>query len=113
MLGELFRDHVDLVLYGVPSRFGPRQVNVVLMPQQPDGQMTWSGIQFLFIGTQPLPLMEDVRREGRRVVRRGLQDVLEWLGEDWNDEPSGAEIFDALKNGTDPMKVTNKHIRAM
>jgi hypothetical protein len=86
----------------------------MMMPSQPDGQMTWGGVNFLFVGTAALPALEDARRAGRRIVRKGLQDVLEWLGEgDWNDEPSGAEVFQALRAGTDPMKINNKHILAM
>lgn len=114
MIGELFDRAVDLTLQGVPSRFGPRDVRVVIMPSQPDGRMTWSGINFLFVGTQPLPLLEDARRDARRIVRKGLQDVLEWLGEGhWNDEPSGAEVIYALRLGADPMKILNRHICAM
>lgn len=113
MLGELFEGSIDLTLRGIPSRFGSRDVKVVLMPSRPDGLMIWGGLQFLFIGTQPLPLMEDVRREGRRTVRRGLADVLEWLGEYWNDEPTGAEVFHALQSGVDPMKLVNRHVTSM
>jgi hypothetical protein len=102
----------DLTIRGVPSRFGPRDVSVIMMPSLPDGRMVWSGINFLWIGTRPLPLMEEVGRDARRTVRKGLQDVLEWLGEDWNNEPSGAEIYQRLKDGENPMEVTNKHVGA-
>lgn len=113
MIGELFEHVADLTVRDVPSRFGPRDVRVVLMRSEPDGEMVWSGLNFLFVGTGPLPLMEDVRREGRRIVRRGLADVLEWLGESWNDEPTGAEVFQALKHGADPMRLVNRHVRAI
>jgi hypothetical protein len=113
MMGELFEHLADLTIQDVPSRFGPRDVRVVLIQSEPDGQMVWSGLNFLFVGTSPLPLMEDVRREGRRIVRRGLADVLEWLGESWNDEPTGREVLLALKRGANPLQLVNKHVRAI
>jgi hypothetical protein len=112
MFADLFGDAVDLTIHGVPSRFGPRTVSVVLMPLKPDGRMYWSGLNTLFIGTGPLPVLEDAGRAARRIVREGLQDVLEWLGEDWNNEPSGMDIFQQLKDGKNPMEVTNKHVSA-
>lgn len=75
--------------------------------------MTWGGVTYLFIGTRPLPLMEEVGREARRIVRSGLRDVLDWLGESWYDEPTGVEIFEALKHGANPRTIVNRHVSAV
>lgn len=51
----------------------------------------------IIIGTRPLDPIEAAGREGRLIVRRGMADVLAWLGEPVNTEPSGAEILAALR----------------
>jgi len=54
----------------------------------------------LFIGTRPLTDVEYAGEEGRYLVRRGLADVLAWLGEDVGPPPEregrGRRLYDAL-----------------
>lgn len=81
-------------------------IPVHLSPLLPDGQMFLStdyGNPFgseqsiVWIGTAPLSDREQLRREARLTVRRGLADVLGWLGEAVENEPTGVELWDALK----------------
>lgn len=50
----------------------------------------------VLVGTKPPDEMELVRREARLLVRRGLADVLEWLGRPVVNEP----VLAALKAQT-------------
>jgi hypothetical protein len=54
----------------------------------------------LFIGTGPISESTRTRREALRIVRTGLADVLDWLGEKpWRPAMGGHELLDALRNG--------------
>jgi hypothetical protein len=81
-------------------------IPVHLSPLLPDGRMVLASAQHLYgggdhpilwIGTAPLTDREQLRREARLTVRRGLADVLGWLGEAVENEPTGVELWDALK----------------
>jgi hypothetical protein len=70
----------------------------------PDGEMALSvdyGLYgddhaIVWIGCAPLDEHEQAKRDARRTVRRGLADVLAWLGEPVENEPGGVEIWEAL-----------------
>lgn len=76
-------------------------VPVVLEPLLSDGKIwltnDWSrgGQMVLWIGTYA-DEMDRAARDARLMVRRGLADVLGWLGETVENEPTGAEIYAAL-----------------
>lgn len=80
-------------------------VPVHLSPVLPDGQMCLStdyadpfGPEqtVIWIGTAPLTEVEAAKRDARLAVRRGLADVLAWLHEPVENEPSGVEIWRAM-----------------
>lgn len=64
-----------------------------------DGEILWVGGRgvMLLIGTRPLTVLEQAGRDARRLVREGMADVLEWLSEPVNIEPTSAEILTALR----------------
>lgn len=89
--------------------FGAR---IVFNPHLKDGTVLWfneyAGFnrpgssatlhQQMVIGTRPLTDLEKAGQEARLVVRRGLADVLEWLGQRVdNTPPTSAEILDGLR----------------
>lgn len=68
--------------------------------QVPLMEDTWAAISHAsdlgpcaLVGTKPPDEMELVRREARLLVRRGLADVLEWLGRPVVNEP----VLDAIR----------------
>ena len=65
-------------------------IPVHLSPLLPDGETV------VWVGAAPLSEREAAMREARLHVRRGLADVLAWLGEAVENEPTGREIWDAL-----------------
>lgn len=78
-----------------PGRFGtPWHSELHLSQYLPDGRMYWIGTQVLVLGT-----MYDVKDDARRIVRRGMKDVLDWLGEPLDVYPTSKEVLDALKQG--------------
>lgn len=78
----------------------------------PDGNVVFTGMSDMFIGTCPLDEMAEVRREARLLVREGMQDILEWLGpnapggSNWYNEPTGEELLLSLRAGADPLSPT-------
>jgi hypothetical protein len=84
------------IMHGIP---------VHLSPVLPDGQVFMSSDyadpfgneqSILWIGSAPLTELAAARREARLAVRRGLADVLAWLGETVENEPTGVELWNAL-----------------
>ena len=80
-------------------------IPVHLSPALPDGRMVLASPESLYgggdhpilwVGTAPLTPGAALRREARLMVRRGLADVLAWLGETVENEPTGTEIWNAL-----------------
>jgi hypothetical protein len=51
----------------------------------------------ILIGTRPLTELEAAGREARLAVRRGLADVLEWLGRPVMNEPTGAQLLAVIR----------------
>lgn len=51
------------------------------------------GARIVLVGTRPLTTLEAAGREARLIVRRGLADVLAWLGQPVENEPTGADIL--------------------
>lgn len=91
--------HVSgLGLFGVP---------VYLTPMADHGTLYWAidparpVQQSLFIGCRPLAPLEQAGKDARLAVRRGLADVLEWLGQPVENEPTGQEIFDRMMQAAD------------
>lgn len=85
---------------------------VILNPQLKDGTVLWfneyAGISLLgsgatmtqqmVIGTRPLTDLEKAGQEARLAVRRGLADVLDWLGQRVdNTPPTSAAILAELR----------------
>lgn len=73
-------------------------IPIVENPYLPDHQMiigsdlTITGGPILFVGTMPPGPIKQAGREARLAVRRGLADVLAWLGQDVVTEPLMAAI---------------------
>lgn len=65
-------------------------IPVHLNPTLPDGETV------VWVGVAPLSDLEAAGREARLTVRRGLADVLAWLGEAVENEPTGIELWNAL-----------------
>jgi hypothetical protein len=61
-----------------------------------DGKVVVIGSK-LFLGTAPLTVKEQAGRDARMIVREGLADVLEWLGQSVYTEPTTAEILAELR----------------
>ncbi len=65
-----------------------------------------SGRTALHIGTRPLTEVERARLEGRYLVRRGMADVLAWLGESVGPPPprpgAGRRLWDLIQASTEP-----------
>lgn len=94
-----------------PVRFG-NEIEVHTNPNLKDGSVILYGSRYLWIGTRPLTLMEECGREARMIVRRGMADVLAWLGHEVEIEPTGRQILDRLRREGDPMRmlaITNNH----
>jgi hypothetical protein len=70
-------------------------------PMLRDGRVINMG-DVMLIGTHPLTPLEAAGREARLTVRRGLADVLEWLGRPVENEPTGAEVFNLIHRGGRP-----------
>lgn len=76
-------------------------VPVVLQPALSDGKVIVAndparrGQMVVWIGTYA-DEFDRAGREARLTVRRGLADVLAWLGEAVENEPTGIEIWYAL-----------------
>lgn len=108
------------VVRGLPNRFGGmRSVGVHLSVVYPDGHMYFLGMSDLVIGTRPLNEIEAAGREARMIVREGMKDILEWLGPNapggsrWDNEPSGVELIQRIRNGADILSPTiTRTIRA-
>lgn len=60
-----------------------------------DGRIVVHGGQVL-VGTAPLTFRDEVARDARRVVARGLREWREYAGMGAGTEPSGRDILDAL-----------------
>lgn len=88
-------------VYPIASRFGPRDIEVMTQPHLKDGTVLLYGMRYLWIGTCPLSLMEEVGREARLIVRDGLRDVMDWCGMKYDDEPGGYEILRRIRAAGD------------
>jgi hypothetical protein len=54
----------------------------------------------IHIGTGPRSFQAQARIDAHRIVRTGLAEVLEWLGEKpWSEPSTGAELLSRLKEG--------------
>ena len=83
-----------------PGRFGRRFYSELhTLETYPDGSMVWHGTEILWLGTKPLHPLDEVGREARMLVREGLADVLEWLGEPVITEPTSRQILDGIPSG--------------
>lgn len=77
-------------------------VPVVLHPALSDGKvivandLARGGQMVVWIGTYA-DEFDRAAREARLTVRRGLADVLAWLGETVENEPTGDEIWGVLQ----------------
>lgn len=80
------------------TRFGKRSTSLCLHELLPDGTVYWMGTDLVLVGTHPLDPIADAGREGRLLVREGMREIVEWLGWEVNNEPSSAEILEALRN---------------
>lgn len=49
----------------------------------------------ILLGTCPLTPIEEAGREARRIIRRGMADVLRWAGQPVDMEPSAVEVLAA------------------
>lgn len=78
------------------GRFG-NEIEIHTNRNLKDGTALLYGSRYLWIGTRPLTLMEEVGREARMIVRHGMADILTWLGQPINTEPTSQEIFAALR----------------
>lgn len=91
-------DPTAAAAFGVPidaAAFGsPR---IVVEPMLPDGQVVILRGGTIMIGTCPLTPIQAAGREARLIVRRGMAEVLTWLGEPVYTEPTSAEILDSLR----------------
>lgn len=63
----------------------------------------------VLVGTRPLTDLQAAAREARLLVRRGMADVLVWLGEPVYNEPTGREILDAIAALADDSPVVGRH----
>lgn len=81
-----------------PARDG---LPVVMSPHLEDGSVLMITGKIL-IGTYPKTEIQLAREEARWLVRSGLSDVLEWLGEKVGPRHSltGAEVLESLKEAT-------------
>jgi hypothetical protein len=68
-----------------------------------DGRIAIIG-DHVYLGTRPLTTREAAAREARLIVRRGLADVLEWLGEPVEIYPTSAEILERFQAMNDARK---------
>lgn len=101
--------HLADTSFGRHTRYGFLDTQVFMQPHLQDGKVLWMGMRWLHIGTRPLDLMEEVGREARLIVREGMKEILEWLGEPWYNEPTGQEILAALKRGSTSLLDDSKH----
>lgn len=99
------------------TRFGPRETHVITANTFPDGTVIWMGTDYLYLGTRPLTLKEEVGREARLMVREGMRDIVEWLGWVVMNEPSSEQILSSLRENAEENRFIfspqhNIHIRA-
>ena len=87
------------VTYQKQTRLGVREIEVHLNPSIKDGTTQMYGQRYLWVGTRPLTLMEEVRREARLIVRYGMHEIMEWCGMEFDDEPSGVQLLDRIRKG--------------
>lgn len=98
--------------FAMDTRFGRRSIEIHLHKNIQDGKVYLFGSSYLWIGTGQIDFWEAIRREGRLLVREGLKDVLEWLGEDWYNEPTGEEIYEMFaQHGQDAFQVLSEKTR--
>lgn len=82
-------------------------MSVIESPWLPDDQMfltsdpayTGGAWSVIVVGTMPPDPIKQAGRDARLHVRRGLADVLEWLGEDVVTEPLMARIKGLAASG--------------
>lgn len=87
--------YTSLYNWSRPGRFGsPFQSQLHLTEYVSDGRMYWIGTQVCLLGTA-----YDVKDDARRIVRRGLKDILDWLGEPLDVIPTHQEVLAALRAG--------------
>lgn len=83
-------------MHGIPVHVSPTLPDGVMVLAHPEHLYGGGDHPILWIGAAPLTDLEAAAREARLTVRRGLADVLTWLGEPVENEPTGAEIWGAL-----------------
>lgn len=64
-----------------------------------DGALTGGAMMAILVGTRPPDPIKQAGRDARLAVRRGLADVLDWLGEPVVNEPLMARIRDLAERG--------------
>jgi hypothetical protein len=80
-------------------------IPIIESPYLPDDQMVMSsdhggvGASIVVVGTMPPDPVKQAGRDARLLVRRGLADVLEWLGQDVVTEPLMDAIRDRAQRG--------------
>lgn len=74
-------------------------IPIVMSPHMRDGEVYLIDRK-MFIGTYPKTPVQLAGEEGRWLVRNGLADVLEWLGEKVGPmhPPSGVKILQGMKD---------------
>ena len=82
-----------------PAVFGA--IDVVVNTGLRDGTVLMMG-RTMHVGTRPLTVLEQAGKDARMIVRRGMADVLAWLGEAVDNEPTGRQILDALRREYGP-----------
>lgn len=89
-------DQREIFIPGPPPRLPQSMVAgipIIENPYLPDDQMiigsdlTITSGPVIFVGIQPPDPIKQAGRDARLAVRRGLADVLAWLGEDVVTEP--------------------------
>lgn len=96
-LGHALGDPLSAPMPTSPARAIASGLDVLANPYLADGTVVSTG-DTIVIGTCPLTEVELAGREGRRLVREGMADVLAWLGEEVElHYPSSAELMRRLR----------------
>lgn len=87
----------DAPPFAIEPRYAPPAIPIIESPHLPDDQVIFSSDgtgapMVILVGTQPPDPIKQAGRDARLLVRRGLADVLEWLGQPVINEPAMARL---------------------
>lgn len=99
---SVFLPPAPVAQLGIPLVLDERLAEGEMLMLGPDlGPYALGGPQVIVLGIGPIDWRTWCRREARRIVRTGLADVLDWLGEpQWRPARTSAEILAELREAS-------------